>query len=192
MWGFYAIRPLTTTELQHVVAIEWPESKKAPPIYEAEVISESCSNLLMEESGRVRPIHYSVREFFTKPRPVGISPTYKDWVFELKASKCQLAVACLACLKKVEIAVRQYDLHYLLESCGGLIRLLSHIDYRFRLSFYCCHNSDKHLRYLGKLLPDVKKILDMISSLETETLQLKLNIRLPFDEIPDIAENRAV
>lgn len=119
MWGFYAIRPLTTTELQHVVAIEWPESKKAPPIYEAEVISESCSNLLMEESGRVRPIHYSVREFFTKPRPVGISPTYKDWVFEFKASKCQLAVACLACLKKVEIAVRQYDLHYFIGELWG-------------------------------------------------------------------------
>lgn len=28
MWVFYAIRPLTTIELQHVIAIEWPESKK--------------------------------------------------------------------------------------------------------------------------------------------------------------------
>lgn len=32
----------------------------------------------------------------------------KDWVFEFKASECQLAVACLACLKKAESA---YDLH---------------------------------------------------------------------------------
>lgn len=83
----------------------------------------------MEESGRVRPIHHSVREFLTKPVPVGISPIYKDWVFEFKASKCHLAVACLARLKKAEIAVRQYDLHYLLKSRGGLIRLLSDIDY---------------------------------------------------------------
>lgn len=29
MWVFYGIRPLRTTELQHVVAIEWPESKKS-------------------------------------------------------------------------------------------------------------------------------------------------------------------
>lgn len=84
-------------------------AKKAPPIYETEATFGSCSNLLMKERGRVRPIHYSVREFFTKPLPVGISPTYKDWVFEFKASEM---VACLACLKKAESAVRQYDLHY--------------------------------------------------------------------------------
>lgn len=29
IWGFYAIRLLTTTELHRVVAIEWPESKKS-------------------------------------------------------------------------------------------------------------------------------------------------------------------
>lgn len=39
---FYAIRPLTTIELQHVIAIEWPESKKIQPIYEIEIIFESC------------------------------------------------------------------------------------------------------------------------------------------------------
>lgn len=87
-------------------------AKYAPPIYETEAIFESCSNLLMEESGRVRPIDYSVRKFFTKPPPVGISPTYKDCVFEFKASECQLAVVCLAYLKKAESAVRQCDLHY--------------------------------------------------------------------------------
>lgn len=42
----YLIRPLTATELQHVIAIEWPESRKIQPIYEAESIFESCSNLL--------------------------------------------------------------------------------------------------------------------------------------------------
>lgn len=29
IWGCYAIRLLTTTELHRVVAIEWPESKKS-------------------------------------------------------------------------------------------------------------------------------------------------------------------
>lgn len=103
----------------------------------------------MEESGRVRPIHYPVQEFFSKSL-AGISPTYKGWVFEFKASKCQLAVACLAWLKKAEIAVQEYDIFYLLKSYGGLLRLLSHIDYRFIFSFNSCQISDKHLRYSGK------------------------------------------
>lgn len=69
-----------------------------------------------------------------------------------------------------------------MKSCGGLIRLLSDIDYRSKFFFNSCHNFDKHLRYSGELPPDVKGILDMILSMDTETLQLILNIRLLFDE----------
>lgn len=60
--------------------------------------------------------------------------------------------------------------------------LLSDIDYRFKVFFYSCHNFDKHLRSSEELPPDVKGILHMILSMDIETLQLILNIRLLSDE----------
>ena len=60
--------------------------------------------------------------------------------------------------------------------------MLSDINFHFKFFFYSRHNFDKHLRYSGELPQDVKEILDIRLSMETETVQLILNIRLLFDE----------
>lgn len=57
--------------------------------------------------------------------------------------------------------------------------MLSDIDFPHQIFLL---NFDKHLRYSGELPQDVKEILDIILSMDTETLQLILNIRLLFDE----------
>ncbi|RAR13708.1 ankyrin repeat-containing protein [Stemphylium lycopersici] len=65
-WITYARRPLSTQELQHALAInanctDLRDISLDPP----QVILEACGNLLEEASGAIRPIHYTVQEFFT-------------------------------------------------------------------------------------------------------------------------------
>jgi hypothetical protein len=71
-WVIYAQRPLTTTELQHALVTE--ELYRPGSDLELDsiaVILGACANLIVEESREngakpiIRPIHYSVQEFFT-------------------------------------------------------------------------------------------------------------------------------
>jgi len=72
MWMFYSKRPLTTQELQHALAINTACGRPtAQQVDEVDVILEACGNLLMEENNALRPIHYSVQEFF-KNAPQGL------------------------------------------------------------------------------------------------------------------------
>ena len=91
MWVFYAERPLSMTELQIAVAIEWPPPKKVTPKYSAEAILGSCSNLLIEMDDFVRPIHYSVREFFTSPSQEEIDGIYAHLILDIDPSKVGFA-----------------------------------------------------------------------------------------------------
>jgi ankyrin repeat domain-containing protein 50 len=72
-WVMYAQRPLTTTELQYALATE--ELRQPGSDLELDsiaVILGACANLIFEDSYAnrakpiIRPIHYSVQEFFTR------------------------------------------------------------------------------------------------------------------------------
>ena len=91
MWVFYAQRPLSMAELRVAVAIEWPSPKTVVPKYNAEAILGSCSNLLIEIDNFVRPIHYSVREFFTNPSQREIDSIYAYLILDVDPSKVGFA-----------------------------------------------------------------------------------------------------
>ena len=66
MWILYAERPLHPVELEHALATDRAYHRKAQiDPNQIEVILEACSNLVVVENNVVRPIHYSVQEFFT-------------------------------------------------------------------------------------------------------------------------------
>ena len=88
MWVFYAQRPLPMKELQLAVSIEWSQkTNRISPTYNAETILESCSNLLVVADQRVRPIHYSVREFLTSPSQREINYIHADLILASDLSK---------------------------------------------------------------------------------------------------------
>ncbi|KAJ4322889.1 hypothetical protein N0V94_002151 [Neodidymelliopsis sp. IMI 364377] len=65
-WTIYARRPLRTWELQHALAINSKcTTLEDLQIDSSQVILEACGNLLEEVNGSIRPIHYTVQEFFT-------------------------------------------------------------------------------------------------------------------------------
>ncbi|OCK73445.1 hypothetical protein K432DRAFT_420720 [Lepidopterella palustris CBS 459.81] len=70
MWIFYAKRPLRTQELQHALALATDETCQKQTdidVDKVEVILKACGNLLEEEHDTIRPVHYSVQEFFMNP-----------------------------------------------------------------------------------------------------------------------------
>lgn len=79
-WVFYAQRPHSMMALRLAVSIEYLQRAPISPMYNAETILESCSNLLVEVDGYVRPIHYSVREFLTSPSQREISYIHADLI----------------------------------------------------------------------------------------------------------------
>lgn len=91
MWVFYAQRPLSMEELQIAVAIEGPSTNTVAPTYRAEAILGSCANLLTETDGSVRPIHYSVREFFTSPSQREIDNIHADLILGVDPCEARFA-----------------------------------------------------------------------------------------------------
>src|SRR5437667_3875824 len=66
IWVIYAIRPLQIEELLEAVQIKNPSGKQENlPRYNGKVMIEACVNLLEVDNGLVRPIHFSVKEYFT-------------------------------------------------------------------------------------------------------------------------------
>ncbi len=92
MWAFYARRPPSMVELRFAAAIEWPLQNERPAIYKAELILESCANLLIEENECVRPIHSSVREFFTNVSDNGVGHTDKELFLEASQIEAEVAI----------------------------------------------------------------------------------------------------
>jgi len=72
-WITCAKRPLTTTELQHALAIKVGEEFDKSNISEVEDIVSVCAGLVMvdEERGVIRLVHYTTQEYFER--------TQKHW-----------------------------------------------------------------------------------------------------------------
>jgi hypothetical protein len=66
VWVLYASRPLHIKELLEAVQIgESAGRRENFRRYEEDVIIEACANLIEVNYGLVRPIHHSVKEYFT-------------------------------------------------------------------------------------------------------------------------------
>ncbi|KAJ9664592.1 hypothetical protein H2201_005104 [Coniosporium apollinis] len=72
MWVLYSKTPLRTQELRHALAIsDTCKCREDLELDDIDVILDACANLFVEEYHGIRPIHYSVQEFFTNP-PAGV------------------------------------------------------------------------------------------------------------------------
>lgn len=100
LWIVYTQRPLRVKELIDAVAILGnPAGNESLYKYPSEVILEACANLAIEENGFIRPIHYSVQEYFTVPS--NNSQIGKDSVWFEKKSLIhkKLANSCMSYLE---------------------------------------------------------------------------------------------
>ncbi|MCJ1344810.1 hypothetical protein MMC31_003013 [Peltigera leucophlebia] len=197
MWVFYAQRPLSMTDLRIAVAIEWPPSKTVTPTYSAEAILASCSNLLMEIDDFVRPIHYSVREFFTSPSQreidniyayliLGVDPSEvrfasppqiecdrirKNICFETDQCESEIAIACVSYLTSEDV------LADLSEGPFKYQLILSDRIQGKQLLRYCSTNFDKHAQNVQEPKINILNALDYFLSIDTKALTTIMQIR---------------
>lgn len=100
IWILYAKRPLRTLELQHALATDNAyETGGALNTDPVDVILEACGNLIEEENSVMRPVHYSVQEFLTKPQSeVNLGPLQKD-LLDIRVVHETLASVCIKYLQ---------------------------------------------------------------------------------------------
>ena len=188
MWVFYAQRPLSMRELEIAVAIEWQPSRAIAPKYNAEAILESCANLLMETDGFVRPIHHSVREFFTRSSQREIDNIYADLILGVDPNKAMFAhpsqIECDYIHKNICFNTDQCEAEIALACISYLTskdildifyEVPSEYQYNLRdklqanlLLRYCSTHFDQHIQNVQKPIINVLNALDSFLSIETK------------------------
>lgn len=136
-WITYAKRPLTTSELQHALAVEVGEPKldneNLPEI--GDMVSVCAGLVTVDESNIIRLFHYTTQEFFER--------TQKVWFPKAEAD---IANVCITCLS--------FDIF----GCG-FCRSDEEFDARLQsnpLYDYAARNWGHHLRKLDGQCPEVK------------------------------------
>ncbi len=184
-------------ELRISVAIEWSSSMAVVPTYSAEAILGSCSNLLTETDGFVRPIHYSVREFLTSPSQreidniyayliLGVDPseagfahptqiecdhTRKKICFATNQCEAEIAIACVSYLTSENVLADLYE--------GPSIDSIE-LDRRAernQLLRYCSIHSDKHIQNVQESTITIVNALDYFLSIRADAFAAILQIR---------------
>src|SRR5947209_6928770 len=80
-WIAFSMRPLTTSELQHALAVEIGERKiDEDNLPEIEDMVSVCAGLVTvdEESGTIRLVHYTTQEYFERTRVKWFPDAQKD------------------------------------------------------------------------------------------------------------------
>ena len=154
-WVLYAKRPLRTKELQHALAAgRTCQNQTDMDVDKVEVILEACGNLLIEENDVIRPVHYSVQEFFTKApskiprRHIQESLANPEFVHTTLASVC----------------VRYIQLGTLSQPCSSGHYLYKRI-YNAGFAWYAAQHFDYHV-WQCKSLP--RDILELVEGLLDE------------------------
>ncbi|KAF2104338.1 ankyrin [Rhizodiscina lignyota] len=144
MWIFYAMRPLDAEELQHALATDEAfEKQEDIKEHRIEVILRACGNLLLDEGRDIRPVHYSVQEFFTRP-PDGVAQTpFQQSLAHTERVHTILAGVCIKYmrLRKLDEPCTDVDaLHNRLSRAPFLHYSTQYFDYHLRR----CTDIDKN------------------------------------------------
>ena len=176
-WMIYARRPLSTQELRTALAIRANYSSiQDLELDESVVILEACGNLLEEARGVIRPIHYTVQEFLSKPEPRSKLP--KD------CFQRQLSIP-----SEMHIRLGQACLHYIhlvafTQPVNNALELYRRLRRKPFIS-YASHNFDYHFAEYDSIPLDAKELLDTFLQLKSEYLAAILQIRVLRDEFND-------
>jgi ankyrin repeat protein len=145
-WIIYALRPLRYEELIEAAAMLDSTCKnKSSYDYAVDVILEACSNLIVQENGLLRPIHYSVQEYLTSPPSTSFVAKDPEWWKPFNMVHRDLARACIFYLNYHYngVSTRYFQWH----DCDERIRANP-------FSWYSARHFHKHLNLLGDLSSD--------------------------------------
>jgi ankyrin repeat protein len=165
-WTFYARRPLELDELQDALAISSDcKVKKDLQIDSPQVILEACGNLLEEVNHSIRPIHYTVQEFF-KTAVQGLSQqTIRAQLLDLDDVHRRLSLACLAYIRLAAFNEPAKDAHSLFDRVWSKHFVL-----------YACQSFDYHISNCAEPPRDVINQLETLLQQESMYLAAILQI----------------
>ncbi|KAI5848783.1 ankyrin repeat-containing domain protein [Morchella snyderi] len=166
IWVVNAGRPLKLSELALAVSIE-PDSTSHEGLeeYGQQLVLDTCGNLLAENDGIVRPVHYTVQEFLTasdEDRVDTGNPILCQFQSIIRHKHLELAQICL-----------QYLLFQEIRNCYYAAPRGDY-DSRYPFGLYAASYWDYHVQRLpgptipGALVRSIDKLLDSEgSTLET-------------------------
>ena len=173
-WVLYAQRPLTTTELQHALATEeLCEAGGDPELDSIAVILGACANLLAEEGHAhleepvIRPIHYSVQEFFIRARTDKREVCDLDNVHNSCHVHTKLATTCM-----LHLQTNLLDQH----PCSENLELFDRVQSRPFL-WYAARFFDYHLLRCGNFSEGLAKRITIFLHQSNSFLAAVLQLR---------------
>jgi hypothetical protein len=167
MWVLYAKRPLSATELQHALATKraFPTKRHIKPD-SIDVILEACGNLVVLENNVVRPTHYSVQEFFTKPRSATFQEPMQRSLVDSYLMHENLACVCMKYL--------------LLEKLDVPCPNSTELDRRVRTIAFACyaaHYFDYHVQKAATLSSKLSGLVEDLLKQDGSSLAAILQLR---------------
>ncbi|KAI9860062.1 MAG: hypothetical protein M1813_006410, partial [Trichoglossum hirsutum] len=171
VWVIYAERPLHVGELLEAVQIEDSSGKRENLTrYGEDVVIEACVNLLEVDNGFVWPIHFSVKEHFTRRatrQDLAIQEGLGQFFVNLAAGHSMISHSCLS---------------YLMQGFlnAGPCEDDTAFRYRvqvYRLASYSSYFFDIHLSHLLQIPDDLKQRLKTFLSIGNTTLAAAMQLR---------------
>ncbi|KAF2246943.1 hypothetical protein BU26DRAFT_431073, partial [Trematosphaeria pertusa] len=163
----FAGRPLHVHELKDAAAItEDCRCRDDMNAYSAEAIFECCANLVVEEGGVVRLVHYSVKEYFINTPPLELPLTLRG-VGNTETSHAFLARNCL-------IYLQLEDFKQGPSTSEGTIRRRCNNN---PFAWYAAEYFDYHLDHLERHTEELEKELSRLLTDNDSNLAAILQIR---------------
>lgn len=170
LWTFYSKEPIEAGELGDAVSlenkIEYRQKANMLQYNLKDLQDVTCNLLLISEFSRVRPVHFSLQEFFMDSISADVPRECKDFFPNEEDANVQLTLFCLQ--------------HLLLGDPGA--------DYLRTIMFYCASHFDGHLRSLTTIPDEVEEMLDQLLRKEPKDLIKVLTWRWPISihKYPDV------
>jgi ankyrin repeat protein len=173
MWIFYAARPLHIKELLEAVQIGESAGKRENfPRYEEEAVIEACANLIEVNYGFVRPIHFSVKEYFISPESTAqpestIQESPRELFVKSTMAHTLLSHSCLS-----------YLLQGFLDAgpCKDEFALYRRLM-AYRLASYSSYFFDNHLRQFSEVPKELRKLLKNFLSSRSTAFAAMMQLR---------------
>ncbi|KAJ8108903.1 hypothetical protein OPT61_g7845 [Boeremia exigua] len=166
-WTFYARRPLSNQELQHALVINSDCAFQDLQVDSLEVIVQACGNLLEEANGRIRPIHYTVQEFFTSTGQGMPQHSLRTQLLDSSSVHERLGSVCLAYMHRTAFDAPTQDAY-------DLYQRLRENDF----AGYAYQNFDYHITNCNRTSPvcmnQLEKLLQHESTYLAAVLQMKI------------------
>ncbi|KAH0544336.1 hypothetical protein FGG08_001477 [Glutinoglossum americanum] len=173
IWVLYAERPLHIKELLEAVQIEESAGKREDLTrYGQEAVIEACANLLEVDSELVRPIHYSVKEYFT-----GFKSTA-----QLERADGEGLRGFFVSSTTAHTMLSHSCLSYLLQGffndgpCDNSFDLYRRVQ-TYRLALYSSYFFDRHLHKLLQVPEDLREPLKTFLSSGSTALTAMMQVR---------------